>query len=137
MILNVNISNSPYDIIIEKGSLNKVNHYIDIKQKVLILTDSGIPSTYVKTVQNQMEHSFLYTIEQGEHSKNFANFQKILTFFNIGYLHRFYADFCTFSLLIFIFFYCSSAVSFLYYNNPDLKSFLLPHTPYTGRHTTG
>lgn len=49
MILNVNISNSPYDIIIEKGSLNKVNHYIDIKQKVLILTDSGIPSTYVKT----------------------------------------------------------------------------------------
>ena len=80
MILNVNISNSPYDIIIEKGSLNKVNHYIDIKQKVLILTDSGIPSTYVKTVQNQMEHSFLYTIEQGEHSKNFANFQKILTF---------------------------------------------------------
>ena len=80
MILNVKISNSPYDIIIEKGSLNKVNHYIDIKQKVLILTDSGIPSTYVKTVQNQMEHSFLYTIEQGEHSKNFANFQKILTF---------------------------------------------------------
>ena len=42
-------------------------------------------------------------------------------------MHRFYADFCTFSLLIFIFFYCSSAVSFLYYNNPDLKSFLLPH----------
>ena len=44
MILNVNISNSPYDIIIEKGSLNKVNHYIDIKQKVLILTENSSKS---------------------------------------------------------------------------------------------
>lgn len=74
MILNVNISNSPYDIIIEKGSLNKVNHYIDIKQKVLILTDSGIPSTYVKTVQNKWSIVFCILL-------NKENIVKILQIF--------------------------------------------------------
>ena len=44
MILKVNVKDTPYDIVIERGSLDRVYEYIHLEQKVLILTDSGIPN---------------------------------------------------------------------------------------------
>ena len=80
MIINVNASSKNYDVIIEKNILEKVNNYLNLKRKVLIITDDGIPSSYVNTVKKQCLEPFVYVIKQGESSKNFENYQNILTF---------------------------------------------------------
>lgn len=80
MILKVNVKDTPYDIVIERGSLDRVYEYIHLDQKVLILTDSGIPNIYIEKLRNNISNNFLYVIEQGETSKNIYNYEKILTF---------------------------------------------------------
>lgn len=80
MIINVNTSSKKYDVIIEKNILEKVNNYLDLNRKVLIVTDDGIPSCYVNTVKSQCLKPFVYIVKQGESSKSFENYQNILSF---------------------------------------------------------
>lgn len=80
MILNVKMNEFIYDVIIEKGCLNEVNKYLDLNRKVLIVTDSGIPKEYIDKLIKQIDDPYLYEIEQGEISKSFANYAKILDF---------------------------------------------------------
>ena len=80
MFLNVNLNENSYDIIIERNALTKFNQYVNLTGKVLILTDDGIPSTYVKTLLKQFTNCYVYVIKSGETSKNFTNFEKILSF---------------------------------------------------------
>ena len=54
MILKVNVKDTPYDIVIERGSLDRVYEYIHLEQKVLILTDSGIPNIYIEKLRNNI-----------------------------------------------------------------------------------
>ena len=69
-----------YPIIIEKDSINDVSKYFNLKRKVLIITDSGVPSIYSNIVKEQCMEPFVYVILKGEASKNFDNYKKILEF---------------------------------------------------------
>lgn len=80
MILNVKTSFSSYDVIIEKGVLSKANEYLDLNRKVLIVTDNNIPQRYIETIKKQCKFAYLYEIIAGEISKNFDNYQGILSF---------------------------------------------------------
>lgn len=80
MKLSVKMKDFMYDVIIEKDSLKKVNQYFDLDRKVLILTDSGVPTKYIDEVKNKTKNSFIYTIEQGETSKSFTNYGNILDY---------------------------------------------------------
>ena len=80
MVLNVKTSNSSYDVIIEKGVLNKASKYLNLNRKVLIVTDNNIPESYIETIIKQSKQAYLYKIKAGEISKNFDNFQSILSF---------------------------------------------------------
>lgn len=80
MILNVTMEDRNYDVVIERNSLEKIEQLIDLNRKVLIVTDDGIPSCYIQTVLQKCKEGFVYTIKQGEASKNFSNFEKILDF---------------------------------------------------------
>ncbi len=78
--IRVNLKKDSYDIILGCGVLSKANEYLNLNRKVLILTDSGVPSTYPQNIASKCKGAFIYTIEQGEASKNFANFEAILNF---------------------------------------------------------
>lgn len=80
MILNVTMEDRNYDVVIERNSLEKIEQLINLNRKVLIVTDDGIPSCYIQTVLQKCKEGFVYTIKQGEASKNFSNFEKILDF---------------------------------------------------------
>lgn len=80
MILTINMNEDSYDIVIEKGSIAKVDDFIDLKRKVLIVTDSGVPDSYAKKVANQASESYIFTIEQGEINKNFENYYAIISY---------------------------------------------------------
>ena len=80
MILTINMQDQKYDVVIEKNSLLRAKEYLNLNRKVLIVTDDGVPSEYSKSILEQSSEGFIYTIPQGEASKSFENFEKILNF---------------------------------------------------------
>lgn len=77
MIIPLNIGKDSYDIVLERGALKKAGELFNIKGKVLIVTDSGVPEEYVKTVASQFEKSYIYTFPQGEENKSFDTYKAI------------------------------------------------------------
>lgn len=80
MNIQINLANGFYDIIVEEGIISKLNKYIPQGKKTLIVTDDGVPSCYAKTIADSFVNSHIYTIKQGEQSKNLQNYQAILSF---------------------------------------------------------
>ncbi len=79
MIISVSPSGSSYDIILERGAIGKVKEYIPLspETRVLIVTDSGVPSRYVRAVADAYEKSVVFTFPMGEKSKNFDTYKNI------------------------------------------------------------
>lgn len=77
MRLTVNLVENSYDIIIKRGCLEQAGSEINLKRKILIVTDSGIPEKYIETVAEQCEFFIVETIPQGESNKNIEQFTKI------------------------------------------------------------
>lgn len=90
MIIDINVKNKDinYPIIVLRNSLEKVNNYFNLDRKVLIVTDNGIPLDYINTVKEKCKEVFVYTIKQGEESKNFDNYKLILEFMVKNYFTR-------------------------------------------------
>ncbi|MBP5445814.1 MAG: 3-dehydroquinate synthase [Acholeplasmatales bacterium] len=82
MIIDINVKNKDikYPIIVERNSLNKVNNYFNLDRKVLIVTDTGIPNEYINTVKEKCKEPFIFTVKQGEESKNFDNYKNMLEY---------------------------------------------------------
>ena len=80
MILPVMMKDFKYDVVIEKNCLDIIEEYLDLNRKVLILTDDGVPHIYVDKVYQKASMPFVFTILQGEQSKSFSNFEKIIDF---------------------------------------------------------
>lgn len=73
----VDLKEKGYDIILEHGVLSKVNDYVDLHRKVLIISDSGVPQTYIQHVKSQCPHALIHIVQQGEASKSFPVVIKI------------------------------------------------------------
>lgn len=78
MILNVKTSVGQYDIVINRGVLKGLKEFLNLDRKVLIVTDSGVPEVYAKTVLAQCKDGYIFTISQGEENKNFDTYKAIL-----------------------------------------------------------
>ena len=48
--LNKNTDDS-YDIVVKRGILQEAGNYLNLDRKVMIVTDSGIPEEYIKTLE--------------------------------------------------------------------------------------
>ncbi len=70
MVIPVSLKDNSYDIILEKGALKKAGELLNIKGKALVVTDSGVPEKYAKTLLSQLENAFLFRFPQGEENKN-------------------------------------------------------------------
>lgn len=81
MIIPVKTAAGGYNIVLERGSINKVNDYINFEnKKVLIITDTGVPKEYSEAVAKYCNNPFIYVIDMGEKSKNFNVYKKILAY---------------------------------------------------------
>ena len=79
MIIPVKTSLGSYDIVLERGALNKAGEILNLNRKVLIVTDSGVPREYAESVLKASAEGFIYTFPQGEESKNIDTLQGILS----------------------------------------------------------
>lgn len=80
MIIKVNTTQDDYDIVIEPQALDHIEEYLNLNRKVLIITDSGVPTIYSEKVLAKCKEGYIYTILEGEASKSIENFEKILGF---------------------------------------------------------
>lgn len=78
MIIPVKTQSGSYNIYLERDILKNVSDYFNLKRKVLIVTDSGVPEKYARTVASCSKTPTIVTIEQGEKSKNIDTFRYLL-----------------------------------------------------------
>ena len=70
MKLTMHLGANSYDIILKRGCLSNLYQFTDLAhRRVFILTDSGVPEQYAKTVLDQCANGTVFTIPQGEGSK--------------------------------------------------------------------
>lgn len=79
MKITVELGKNSYDITIGHGLLAKAGEYMNLRRKVLVVTDSGVPEQYARTVAALCESPVVVTIPQGESSKSFENFRLLLS----------------------------------------------------------
>lgn len=78
-VLHMELGADSYDIVIERGALQKAGEYLDLDRKVLVLTDDGVPAEYAEIVAQQAKDGFVFTVPQGEDSKSIPQFSEILS----------------------------------------------------------
>ena len=70
MIIRMELGDSSYDIVLERGCLKKAGELLNLDRKVFILTDDGVPAQYAETVAGQCREPHIHTVAQGEGSKS-------------------------------------------------------------------
>ena len=78
MKININLGKESYDIVIESGVLNRLSDELNLKRKVLVVTDSGVPEEYARKVAAFCESPFIVSIGQGEAVKSIEVWEKLL-----------------------------------------------------------
>ncbi len=78
MNITVKTASGGYDIILNRGSISRLNEYLKLDRKVLVVTDSGVPAIYAQTVAKQCKTPVVLTIPQGEQSKNMDCLEQLL-----------------------------------------------------------
>ena len=76
--LNIAAERGSYEVLFGSGLLKDVGKIFDLRRKVLVVTDSGVPSCYSKTVCEQAKEGFTEVIPAGEASKSFEKLEKLL-----------------------------------------------------------
>ncbi len=79
MILSVDLGPRSYEAVIERGCLHRASSLLNLDRKVLVVTDSGVPEDYAKTLLGQCKEGYLFTFPQGEESKNLEVWTAILS----------------------------------------------------------
>lgn len=78
MIIPVSLGEHSYDILVENGCLQRAGELLNLDRKVLVVTDTGVPCEYAKTVAAQCKEAVIETFPQGEESKNMRTFEGLL-----------------------------------------------------------
>ena len=77
-VIPVNLGADSYDIVLERGVLGKAGAYLNLRRKVLIVTDSGVPEQWVRTLATQCEEADVFRMPAGETNKNLDTFREAL-----------------------------------------------------------
>lgn len=79
MVIPVAMGAQGYDIILKRGALNEIGSLLPLDRRVLVVTDSGVPSEYSEKVCAACGQAVRACIPQGEASKCLDNFTLLLS----------------------------------------------------------
>jgi 3-dehydroquinate synthase len=81
-IISVGKGETKYNIHISGNNFPKaiLNKHLKNKNKILIITDDGIPKNHIKKLKNTINNKnvYIFSLKSGEKSKSFSSYQKIL-----------------------------------------------------------
>jgi len=75
--LRMELGDRSYDIVVERGCLQKAGQLLDLHRKVCIITDEGVPAQYAKTLAAQCKDPVIVTVDAGEETKTMDTVTKI------------------------------------------------------------
>ena len=78
MNIHLDLKDNSYDIIVERGILEKAGEHINLNRRVLVVTDSGVPAIYAQPLAKHCKSPIICTVESGEASKSIETFTKLL-----------------------------------------------------------
>ena len=74
----MDLGENSYDIVVERGVLGRACELLDLNRRVLVVTDSGVPAQYSKTLAEQCKNAVIVTLDEGEGSKSLECFGRLL-----------------------------------------------------------
>ena len=77
--LHLNLGERSYDITVGQELLSSADKYFNLSRKVLVLTDSGVPSEYADAIAKVSKEALIYVLPEGEGSKSLETLEKVLT----------------------------------------------------------
>ncbi len=66
----MNLGERGYDITVGRGLLSHAGEHFNLKRKVFIVTDSGVPAEYAKAIAKQADEALIVTVNEGEGAKS-------------------------------------------------------------------
>jgi len=78
MKIHMNLQEQSYDILVQRGILQRAGGHLNLNRRVLVVTDSGVPAEYAKRLAQQCKESVICTVEAGERSKGMETFGRLL-----------------------------------------------------------
>ncbi|MCF0245230.1 MAG: 3-dehydroquinate synthase [Ileibacterium sp.] len=78
MEMTVNLQDHSYPIQIKSGILKNCLKDLNPNRRYFVISDSGVPAKWQNMVMEQLENGTLFVFEQGEASKCFDQYQKIM-----------------------------------------------------------
>ncbi len=85
----MNLGENSYDIVVERGVLGRAGELLDLNRRVLVVTDSGVPEQYSKTLAEQCKSAVIVTLDEGESSKSLECFGRLLqTMLDAGFSRK-------------------------------------------------
>ncbi|MBR5366809.1 MAG: 3-dehydroquinate synthase [Clostridia bacterium] len=76
--IRLSLGERSYDILTDAGILSRAGELLDLDRHVLVVTDSGVPAEYAKTVAEASRAPVVVTIPEGEGSKSFESYMRLL-----------------------------------------------------------
>ena len=77
-VLTLDLGPDSYDVCLERGCLSRAGERLNLRRKTFVVTDDGVPSAYAETVAAQAAQAVIECLPQGEESKSFESFQRLL-----------------------------------------------------------
>ena len=78
MIIHMDLKESSYDILVERGLLQRAGEHLNLNRRVLVVTDDGVPPEYAKTLAQQCKTAVICTVPAGEGSKSMEGLSMLL-----------------------------------------------------------
>lgn len=78
--ITVNLPDKNYSITIGQALISHAGEYFDLKRRVVIVTDTGVPREYAEAIKASSESAEIYTVAAGEGSKSLTVLEGLLTF---------------------------------------------------------
>ena len=66
VVIPMNLGTDSYDIVLERGVLRKAGELLNLRRKVMIVTDSGVPEQWVRLLADQCGEAEIFRMPAGE-----------------------------------------------------------------------
>ncbi len=76
--IKMELGERSYDITVGAGTLKLASELFNLKRRVFIITDSGVPREYAEAVKAQSKEAMIYTVKSGEGSKSLKVLEEVL-----------------------------------------------------------
>ena len=78
IVIPMNLGADSYDIVLERGVLARAGELLNLRRRVMIVTDSGVPEKWPRMLAGQCGEAEVFAIPAGEKHKNLDSFREVL-----------------------------------------------------------